>query len=448
MKVGAKYKAFLKERKAEVEFLEGTTLAGKTTVGLVKYMTKVYESPQRAHIIAGLDKGVIEKNLINKDHGIAEVFGDYCEYYGNGRGSESIPHILFRTGESDKIIYCLGYDDKKRWQKALGGQYGCLFVDEINIADIDFVREASMRCDYMIATLNPDDPSLPIYKEYINHARPIKKWAKGTPPEILEELTEEEKKGWRHWFFGFDDNVSLTAKKKEKAIRNVPEGTKLWKNKIQGLRGRATGLVFSNFSKDNILTAKEVRERVKSGEIRFKKFSLGIDTAYSSKSPDTIAMMFVGIDSEGNAYALEERVFNNAELKTPLAPSDVVQEIVGFADYCRIAWGNSRYIFIDSADQATLKETDKYKRQHGSIYLFTPSYKDMKVLDRINLQLGWFAKRQFYVLDHLTEHKRELGAYSWQDDKDLPEDRNDHTINACQYAWLPFVKDIGIDKES
>ena len=109
MKVGAKYKAFLKERKAEVEFLEGTTLAGKTTVGLVKYMTKVYESPQRAHIIAGLDKGVIEKNLINKDHGIAEVFGDYCEYYGNGRGSESIPHILFRTGESDKIIYCLGY---------------------------------------------------------------------------------------------------------------------------------------------------------------------------------------------------------------------------------------------------------------------------------------------------------------------------------------------------
>ena len=25
-----------------------------------------------------------------------------------------------------------------------------------------------MRCDYLMATLNPDDPNLPVYKEYIN----------------------------------------------------------------------------------------------------------------------------------------------------------------------------------------------------------------------------------------------------------------------------------------
>ncbi len=62
----------------------------------------------------------------------------------------------------------MGYGDKKKWQKALGGQYGCLYIDEINTADIDFVREAAMRCDYLMATLNPDDPSLPVYKEYIN----------------------------------------------------------------------------------------------------------------------------------------------------------------------------------------------------------------------------------------------------------------------------------------
>ena len=27
-------------------------------------------------------------------------------------------------------------------EKALGGQYGCLYIDEINIVDMDFVREA------------------------------------------------------------------------------------------------------------------------------------------------------------------------------------------------------------------------------------------------------------------------------------------------------------------
>lgn len=42
------------------------------------------------------------------------------------------------------MIYVMGYGDKKKWQKALGGQYGCLYIDEINTADIDFVREAVM----------------------------------------------------------------------------------------------------------------------------------------------------------------------------------------------------------------------------------------------------------------------------------------------------------------
>ena len=39
---------------------------------------------------------------------------------------------------------------------------------------------------------------------------------------------------------------------------------------------------------------------------------------------------------------------------------------------------------------------------------------------------------------------REYNAYSWQEDKDNePEDRNDHTINAEQYSWLPYKDKIG-----
>lgn len=46
-----KYKAFLKCN-APVEFLEGTTAAGKTTVGLFKLCFKVAESPKKLHILA------------------------------------------------------------------------------------------------------------------------------------------------------------------------------------------------------------------------------------------------------------------------------------------------------------------------------------------------------------------------------------------------------------
>ena len=56
-----KYKAFLR-CDAPVEFLEGTTAAGKTTVGLFKFMLKVAESSKKLHILAADDTGAAEKN--------------------------------------------------------------------------------------------------------------------------------------------------------------------------------------------------------------------------------------------------------------------------------------------------------------------------------------------------------------------------------------------------
>lgn len=332
-----KYKAFLR-CDAPVEFLEGTTAAGKTTVGLFKFMCKVAESPKKLHILAAKDTGTAEKNIINKDLGIIDDFGILTQYNGNGTKDDKIPHILFRTNKGDKVIYVMGYGDKKKWQKALGGQYGCLYIDEINTADIDFVREASMRCDYLMATLNPDDPSLDVYKEYINCSRPLPEWEDGTPQEIKDELKEEPKPGWVHWFFSFDDNAGLPEEKKQRIIQNTPKGTKIWKNKIEGLRGKATGLVFSNFSRACHVKTKEwakqfvqVPGTTKKNEF-FMWFSAAVDTSYSQKSPDTIAFSFLGITNKGKCVVLDEKVYSNAELDTPLAPSDTVKNLIDFLD--------------------------------------------------------------------------------------------------------------------
>ena len=189
MTVGDKFDAFLDHR-ARAEFLEGVTAAGKTTVGVFKFMLEVAESGKSRHILAGLDTGTIETNIINRDHGILDEWGALAEYRGRGAGGERMPHILFHTSNGDRIIYVLGYDNRRRWKKALGGQYGCVYIDEMNIADIDFVREAVMRCDYFIGTLNPDDPRLPVYQEFINHARPLPAWAGDTPESIMEELRD------------------------------------------------------------------------------------------------------------------------------------------------------------------------------------------------------------------------------------------------------------------
>lgn len=354
---------------------------------------------------------------------------------------------MLHTSKGDKIIYVLGYDNKARWKKALGGQYGCLYIDEINIADMEYVREASMRCDYLIATLNPDDPNLPIYREYINCSRPLPEWQNETPNEILNMLNEGPKPGWVHWFFSFEHNYGLSTEKIEQIKCNVPQGTKLYKNKILGLRGRATGLVFSNFERARHIKTKEWARRFLNSDRKsehFIQFTAGLDTAYSQKSPDTIAMTFFGITNKGKCIQLDERVYNNAELQTPIAPSDTIRNFIDFLDRNRGEWGFARTAFIDNADQATITEFQKYKRQHGCVYDFVNAWKKTKIIDRINLVLGWLAIDCYFVLEDCKNTISEFEVYSWREDKDnTPEDGHDHCINSGQYAWLPFKNIIG-----
>lgn len=449
-KLSPKYKDFLKHN-APVEFLEGTTAAGKTTVGITKFMLKVAKSKKKMHVIAAKTTGVAEKNIIQKEYGILDVFGDLVRYNGNGDKDNKIPHIRYNTPNGEKIIYILGYDNVDKWKMALGSQFGCVLIDEINTASIDFVREICTRNDYLMATLNPDDPSLPIYSEFINCSRPLEKYRKDVPNEILEQLNSEEKKNWTYWFFSFYDNASLSEEDIEKKKLSAPKGTKLYKNKILGLRGRATGLIFSNFErKNNVKSKEDVKKQIQDKKLKFVQFTAGLDTSYSQESPDTIAMTFVGITDKKEIVVLDEEVHNNKDLSIPLAPSDIAPRFFLFLEKNRKEWGFARDVFVDSADQATIMELKKFKRTNTCLYNFINSYKKVTIIDRIHFMLGWIntnGKIFYYVLDHCINHIRELESYSWKEDKYEPEDSNDHTINSSQYAWIPFRKMIGDYKE-
>lgn len=423
----------------DVEFLEGTTASGKTTVGAgVKFMRMVSKSKKKSHIIASKTTGTAEKNILQQQNGLLDIHRN-ARYFGNGNKDNKLPHIVWE----DKIIYVLGYDTKEKWQNVLGGQYGCVLIDEINTANIEFVREIITRNDYLMGTLNPDDPNLPIYTEFINHARPYKKYEKDVPDEIMKELLKcEPKPKWRYWFFTFNDNLSLTKEDIEKKKLAAPVGTKLYKNKILGLRGKATGLVFSNFDRVKHTITKDDAKKKK-----YIMFTAGLDTAYSSNSPDTISMTFVGITDKRECILLDERVYNNRDLDTPIAPSDTVVNLIAFLDRNKKEWGFARNVYIDSADQATMKELNKYKMNNPCIYSFNNAYKKMQIIDRINLQLGWIHNMYYLVVDSCINHIRELETYSWMEDKDnTPEDANDHTINSCQYAWIPYANKIGVEE--
>ena len=158
-------------------------------------------------------------------------------------------------------------------------------------------------------------------------------------------------------------------------------------------------------------------------------------------------MEFQGITEDRRLIILAEKVYSNADLDNPLAPSDTAVKFVDFLEQCRKEWGFAKDVFVDSADQATITELRKYKRLRGCIYNFFDAYKKVEIIDRIKLQLGWIQQDCYLVVDACTEHLAEMDKYSWDEEKDQPEDRNDHTINANQYGWIPYRSLIGFEEE-
>ena len=444
-----KYIDLMKPHGAKRDVLEGTTAAGKTTVGIVAYMLMVAASDKTQHIIAAQNLGVAEKNIINKELGLLDIFTSHVEYNPRGKGNETMAHIIYHTPKGDKTIYIVGYDNVSRWKIILGGQYGCCYIDEINTADMSFVRQINMRCDYMMATLNPDDPDRPIYKEFINRCRPLPKYATDAPKELLECLDEPEQEGWYWWYFDFDDNWGLSEEKKDQIRSSHTPGSIDYKHYILGLRGKAEGVIFDNFSvKTHTITQAEINKiakETKKSEEHFIQFTAGMDTAYSSKSDDTIAMTFMGITSKRRLIYIDEQVINNRDTRVPFAPSDIVQKFYEFLEKNREAYGFARDVYIDSADQATITEANKFKMKTGCIYNFIPAYKKMKIIDRINSQKGWIATGNYYVCNLCKHHIKELQVYSWSDNKNRtePEDANNHTIDSQCYAWIPYKMMIG-----
>ena len=219
----------------------------------------------------------------------------------------------------------------------------------------------------------------------------------------------------------------------------------MYKNKIQGLRGRATGLVF-NLLDRHIITANQAKE------FNYVQFSCGVDTSYSRLSDDKIAFIFTGITDTRKKITLAEEVYNNRDLehegKNPIAPSDVPPLLIAFLERNRKRWvangdAFARDVFIDSADQATMNELIKYNNEVGSIYDFYNAWKKLTIIDRIAMQQGWMKDDDYLIVDECVENIHELNTYSWKEDKAEPEDANDHTINADQYSWIPYKHLIG-----
>ena len=189
---------------------------------------------------------VLERMFIQNEASFFNIFGVICNYTAAGEGGARI------VVNGKKTIYLVGYDNKKRWQSILGMTIHGFNIEEINIADDEFVSEAFIRTfrngGWMYASCNGGDPDIPVYTDYMNKGRPLPKWANQIPKETWKELeSQEPDPSFRYYFFTFDDNPTMTIAERTSLMANTPKNSYQWKTKIIGIRGIREGAIYADY---------------------------------------------------------------------------------------------------------------------------------------------------------------------------------------------------------
>lgn len=453
IKLGDKFKDFvslldIQEKHIYTEILEGQTSAGKTTIGIgLKFILLVSLSKKKLHLLCGYTMGKLESSVIVKENGILDIanqLGYKVEYKPNGYGDIRLAHLIVygKTRDEDRIIYCAGYSDTTKWKDILGNQYGIVAVDEANIANIDFLRELSMRRDYWMMTLNPDDPNMPIYSEFINHARPLKQYEKDYPSELLNQLySGQAKDGYIHWYFTMDDNVALSEEKKKQIIDSVPPNSKQYKNKILGLRGRSEGLVYEEFTDDKIIPIDKFKflpnEMV-------QRVICGLDSGLNN---DATALVTMLITTAGRLLVIPSfyylpKIGSNAN-------SIQAINIAKWLDFWLPQFGiNITNIVQIIGDSAAITQDLMYEINLQTPFTASPVEKKDILKDTQRVKSIIAKDDYFYIIDagyrNPLNPKEVLGQTDmfivelnnkvWDLKKNVPEDGNDHCIDAFKYG--------------
>lgn len=283
---------------SKIDILEGTARSGKSTVALFKFGFRVNESSSNQHIIAAATTVVARRNLIDRNFGFKEMFKGVVR---EGTDTKKGNHLVFTDSRGvEKYIYIVGYQDKARWKAILGSTIGCVLVDEINLADPDFIAQAyrsgaSVDDWYLSGTLNPANPDLEIY-EFINRTRPLKKYVDYIPHELIDYLKSSKLKPLNravYWFFDFNDNPIMTDELVNEFKQLYPVGSFYYNSLILGLRGVTEGAVFGKYISDDLdINLHDTPER--GWQDDFIRFAVGIDLGNNEIKRGTI-LTFTGV---------------------------------------------------------------------------------------------------------------------------------------------------------
>lgn len=441
-----KHQDLIKDR-SQVIFCEGVTNASKSFIIGIAYILRILTEPddRTQFVLAGESVPVLERMFIHNEASFFNIFNPICTYTSAGIGGA---RIIVDTGynKKNKVIYLVGYDNKKRWHSILGLTIHGFNIEEANIADDEFISEAFIRTfrngGWMYASCNGGDPDTLLYTDYMNKGRPLDKWASQVPAETWEELNRSTPDlAFRYYFFTFDDNPTMTRKQRQSLINNTPKDSYQWKTKIIGIRGIREGAIYADY-------------------MRREKNIIHLDMLSGDKqdmmflAPRGIELMTIGQDvggTDNNVFTINlfTRGYREHIVIDMLEFNDANHDEIWnkFAEWFRPYWEKySMYfkgIFIDNAAKIMRLTMDDRLKKHFGLRCYG-AYK-FTIVERVDAGVSQLDAGQL-LFTHKTEkiyesfQKAFYTNSSKTDIRDFPKHIHKDRVDSVEYGQANYTK--------
>ncbi len=408
---------------------EGTIRSSKTVMAIQAFFYRTYRSEGFLHLIGGRDFDTINNNLLENAEGLLSQFPGRCVLKKDRIGGY---YVEMRTGKGIKKILLAGYGDRSKWKKILGSSVENMLIDEVNIADEQFVdecfaRQTSFAHPLTLWTTNGDMPELWVYGKYINRCKILGE----APASIRAEMDRVAKvPGWYYTHWTMRDNPVMTPEKIAAAEALYPAGSYYYTIKILGERGSPGELIYLDY----LDLDRQVRPQ---DPARLRSFGVGVDVGAGRARNATVLAGFEPGFAGAAVMDLDlYRQVGYGEKKERLKAD--IRRWLGMGY-------NIEYVAVDSAEQNFIVDLKSEFLREGLPPVIA-SYK-ATIKERIDLVILLLAAGKLSFAPAARKVFEAFRQARWSEGKigqereDLNQWPND-VMDAAEYALTPHMKGL------
>ena len=433
---GDKHKAYMRRAlTCTMNVAEGAVRSGKTVDNIFVFAHLLETTPDRLHLATGATGGTAKVTL-----GDCGGFGLEAIFRGRSRwhSYKGCDAMTVSTPTGEKTVLFIGGKNADAYKHIRGLSIGMWLATEINLHHPTFIREAFSR--QLAASerrifwdLNPDTPTAPIYRDYLDRYASMT-----TSGQLSPHFFNHER-------FTIFDNAAISPERLSEIIAQYEPGSLWYRRDIEGQRCAAEGMIYTRYA-DSPDAFSVSREQVP--PLSFA--SVGVDFGGTRSKTTFVCVGFT--PGYTQMYVLGEAVLGG-KVSDDITSEDVSAAAEDFLIRMHGIYTTVpiRDLFCDSEAQYLIHGLHRALRASSHPYIRAVSLQNARKLpiaERIACEVSLFASDRIRLVRGETEQlSAGLCGAVWDPSKEGDVRLDNFTsdidiLDAFEYAFEGFMKKI------